>query len=100
MTKKKESKLHKELPPPEKAEPILRGWLCPACGRGNSPYSTVCPCGGDTPIPWTEPFPVGPYWRPPLRTTPYYPPVVDPPWPSGPTYACSPSDRAFLWRPS
>lgn len=22
----------------------LMGWLCPACGRGNSPFSTTCPC--------------------------------------------------------
>lgn len=26
------------------------GWLCPACGRGNSPYSNICPCN---PIPIT-----------------------------------------------
>lgn len=22
----------------------LTGWICPACGRGNSPFSTSCPC--------------------------------------------------------
>jgi hypothetical protein len=23
----------------------LRGWVCPVCGSGNSPYSTKCNCG-------------------------------------------------------
>ena len=22
----------------------LIGWVCPVCGRGLSPYTTVCPC--------------------------------------------------------
>ena len=22
----------------------LMGWLCPRCGRGNSPFATSCPC--------------------------------------------------------
>ena len=22
----------------------LYGWLCPKCGRGNSPFTTTCPC--------------------------------------------------------
>jgi len=24
----------------------LQGWICPACGGGNSPFSTRCPCVG------------------------------------------------------
>lgn len=26
-------------PPPE-----MKGWICPVCGRGLSPYTAVCPC--------------------------------------------------------
>lgn len=28
---------------PEKKEPLI-GWICPACGRGNSPWNMTCPC--------------------------------------------------------
>lgn len=24
--------------------PKMVGWICPICGRGVSPYTTVCPC--------------------------------------------------------
>lgn len=30
--------------PPAIAGPV--GWICPVCGRGNSPYSQYCPCKG------------------------------------------------------
>lgn len=29
---------------------IVYGWVCPKCGRGNSPCATVCPCGPDVEI--------------------------------------------------
>lgn len=26
------------------AQPTLKGWVCPLCGRGLSPFTMVCPC--------------------------------------------------------
>lgn len=25
------------------------GWVCPVCGRGNSPFTSTCPCQGYPP---------------------------------------------------
>lgn len=27
-----------------------RGWLCPACGRGNAPRNATCPCVGSVTV--------------------------------------------------
>lgn len=27
--------------------PQMVGWICPVCGRGLSPFTTVCPCKND-----------------------------------------------------
>lgn len=24
--------------------PPMQGWICPVCGRGLSPFTSVCPC--------------------------------------------------------
>ena len=36
----------KKLPSaqPEQQIPQMRGWVCPVCGRGLSPYTSVCSC--------------------------------------------------------
>lgn len=26
--------------------PKMVGWICPVCGRGLSPFTSVCPCKG------------------------------------------------------
>ncbi len=34
------------------------GWICPVCGRGNSPSTPTCPC---KPTDWN--LTCGPWWR-------------------------------------
>lgn len=38
--------------------PVQYGWICPVCGRGNSPFTSTCPC---KPINWN--LTCGPWWR-------------------------------------
>lgn len=28
----------------KKNQPKMYGWICPVCGRGLSPFTSVCPC--------------------------------------------------------
>lgn len=42
----------------EKSNGGLYGWICPVCGRGNSPYNSTCPC---KPVNWE--FTCGPQWK-------------------------------------
>ena len=39
-------------------KPVQYGWICPVCGRGNSPFTDTCPC---KPINWN--LTCGPWWR-------------------------------------
>ena len=39
-------------------KPVQYGWICPVCGRGNSPFTNTCPC---KPINWN--LTCGPWWR-------------------------------------
>ena len=42
------------------------GWICPVCGRGNSPNNSYCTCRG-----WTYPivWPTYPWWQQPWYCT-------------------------------
>lgn len=48
----------------EKNNSGLCGWVCPVCGRGNSPFTTTCPC---KPISWE--LTCGPSWKYTWTTT-------------------------------
>lgn len=34
----------RELPSVQPEKGGLSGWICPVCGRGLSPFTSVCPC--------------------------------------------------------
>ena len=34
----------KMTPLEEQPKPQMTGWVCPVCGRGLSPFTSVCPC--------------------------------------------------------
>lgn len=34
----------KKLPSAQPETPMQIGWICPVCGRGLSPLTSVCPC--------------------------------------------------------
>ena len=40
---------------PQQPKPAfpLYGWICPRCGRGNSPSTQTCPCVPAPPVPFT-----------------------------------------------
>ena len=49
----------------------IKGWVCPVCGRGLSPYTSTCPCVQYTPPPT---YPVYPNTSPyPVYPNPVYP---------------------------
>lgn len=35
-----------------KSAPFI-GWVCPVCGKGNSPYCLTCPCVSDMTFSWS-----------------------------------------------
>ena len=48
-----------QFQPHAPATPVLSGWVCPVCGRGNAPFAASCPCK-------TAPYPKMPVTYPPL----------------------------------
>lgn len=48
------------------------GWRCPTCGRGNAPWSSVCPCQGPVYAPPYQPWPTWPMWPVERRRWPWY----------------------------
>ncbi len=59
------------------AKPVgISGWVCPVCGKGNSPFNTVCPCVSSpiAPIkPWIEPQDPHDPWDNPRKAPWIYP---------------------------
>jgi len=50
------------LPEDQNPRPYLHGWVCPRCGRGNSPYTQSCSCIQVHPN--YNPFPYHPFiWQ-------------------------------------
>lgn len=48
------------------------GWRCPTCGRGNAPWSSVCPCQGPVYASPYQPWPTWPMWPIERRRRPWY----------------------------
>ena len=44
----------------------MKGWICPVCGKGLSPYTSSCPCTNTQPL---QPQPL----QPPVIYTPFEP---------------------------
>ena len=92
----KVKKMLKGMPKKEVINPkvqkstVLTGWICPVCGKGNSPFSSSCPCVSSFPKPYPKPYPMPEPYTPfptPNTPAPNYPewPEYRPFWYHGPT---------------